>query len=89
MQWFEVENPASKLPKWKCTVGLSGSGAIFVPAAIAGSESNVFLCTYYDGTPSAQHLNHIYVPADWLSREFPETAELCQAICKSICEIIA
>lgn len=87
MRWIEVENPAGKkIPKWKRSAGLSSDGVVFVPAAMTGNESEVFLCAGYDGTPVVQYLNHVYVPADWLAVEFPKTAEVCQIISKSVRE---
>ena len=85
MQWIEFESPAGKkIPKWERSAGLSSDGVVFVPAAMTGNESDVFLCTCYDSTPVVQYLNHIYVPADWLAVEFPKTAEICQIISKSV-----
>lgn len=85
MQWIEAENPAGKkMPKWKRLAALSPEGVVFVPAGMTGNEEEVFMCAGYDGTPVIQYLNHIYVPADWLSAEFPKTAEVCQAISKSV-----
>lgn len=53
---------------------------MFVPAAIAGNEQKVVLCAAYDGTSVAHIHNHAYVPASWLSSEFPDTRELCSII---------
>lgn len=87
MQWFEVENPENKkIPKWKRSVGLSEEGVVFVPAAMTGNESEVFLCAGYDGTTVVQYLNHVYVPAGWLAAEFPKTAEICEIINKKVRE---
>jgi hypothetical protein len=82
MNWFELEQPeGKKLPAWRRTFGVSEEGnEVFVPAAIAGNEQKVFLCVNYDGTPFAHVHNHVYVPAIWLSKEFPDTKELCNII---------
>jgi len=82
MNWFEQEQPeGKKIPKWMRTFGVSENGGeVFVPAAIAGNEQKIFLCVAYDGTPSAQNHKHLYVPASWLSKEFPDTKELCDLI---------
>ncbi len=85
MQWIEVDNlPGKNIPKWRRSVGLSSDGVVFVPAAMGGNESEVFLCAGYDGTQVVQYLNHVYVPADWLAAEFKATAEACKIISKSV-----
>lgn len=90
MQWIEVENSeGKKISKWKRSVGLSNEGVVFVPAAMTGNESDVFLCAGYDGTSVVQYLNHIYVPADWLAAEFPKTAEICKIISDKVREIFS
>lgn len=79
MKWIEYEqNDGKHIPAWMRTLGVSEeTGEVFVPAAMAGNEQNVLLCTAYDGTIVASNHNHVYVPASWLSREFPDTKELC------------
>lgn len=78
MKWIEYQQPDGKrIPAWKRTLGISEeTGEVFVPAAMAG-EQNVLLCASYDGTAVATNHSHLYVPASWLSREFPDTKELC------------
>ncbi|WP_440985135.1 hypothetical protein ACQHIH_18580 [Xanthomonas sontii] len=78
MKWIEYKQQDGKLiPAWKRTLGVSEeTGEVFVPAAMAG-EQDVLLCAAYDGTTVASNHNHVYVPASWLSREFPDTKELC------------
>jgi len=83
--WYAAPNAGSqKIPEWFRSAGITENGKIFVPAAIAGDESEVALCLLYDGTESYTHLNHIYVPADWMVREFPNTQELCEKISSSV-----
>ncbi len=90
IEWIEVENSTNKkIPRWQRTTGLSSDGVVFVPAALAGNEREAFLCAGYDGTPVATHLDHFYVPADWLAAEFPKTADLCHTISKSVREFAA
>lgn len=90
MQWFEVDNSTDEnIPRWARTSGISRDGVVFVPAAMAGNEKEVFLSTTYDNTPAATHLDHFYVPADWLAAAFPEKAELCQIISKAVREFAA
>lgn len=81
MIWLETENPSGKkMPKWIRSLGISDDGVVFVPAAIGGNEQNVFLCTAYDGASAATYRNHVFVPSTWLSKEFPDTRELCEVM---------
>lgn len=59
-------------PKWLRTIGVDDKGALYVPAVVSGrSEQEVMLCANYDGIPIAVLEKHLFVPADWLKREFP------------------
>lgn len=80
MFWIEMEQPeGKKLPKWVRSCGISNDGmTVFVPAAIAGNEEEVMLCTLYDSTPSISYLKHTYVPSSWLAVEYPKTQELVE-----------
>ena len=82
MDWIEFEQPSGKkIPRWKRTLGFDKStGEVFVPAAIAGNEQNVLLCALYDGTRAAEFHKHMYFPANWVAKEFPKTAEICNAM---------
>lgn len=61
---------------------MSEDGIVFVPAAMAGDETelNVMLCASGDGQSTATHLDHHFVPSDWLKREFPKYFELIEII---------
>lgn len=80
MIWLETETPSGKkkLPRWVRSMGISDDGVVFVPAAMAGNEQAVFLCTAYDGTASVTYLNHVFVSSTWLAKEYPDTRELCE-----------
>jgi len=83
INWFAVSNPDGKrFPEWRRSFGVSGGGTIFVPAAMAGDETeiNVMLCACGDGQSTAVHLDHHFVPSDWLKREFPKNLELIEII---------
>lgn len=62
--------------------GVSESGTLFVPAAIAGDETemSVMLCACGDGQSTAVHLDHHFVSSDWLKREFPKHSEQIELI---------
>lgn len=50
--------------------------------SLAGDETemNVMLCACADGQGTAVHLDHHYVPSDWLKNEFPKPSELIEII---------
>ncbi|RUO42630.1 hypothetical protein [Idiomarina aquatica] len=90
MFWIEMEKPeGTRMPKWQRSAAISDEGIVFVPAAIAGNEQEVFLCANFDGTPITNYLKHLFVPAKWLSKEFPETKEVCDIISSKVKEIHA
>lgn len=81
--WFCISNPDGKrFPEWRRSFGVSDGGMVFVPAAMAGDETemNVMLCASGDGQSTAVHLDHHFVPSDWLKREFPKHFELIEMI---------
>jgi hypothetical protein len=49
-------------------------GQVFIPAGVFMSERVAVLTLGYDGTPAYVEEDHVYVPADWLAREFPADA---------------
>ncbi|KPW65687.1 Uncharacterized protein ALO82_02266 [Pseudomonas syringae pv. broussonetiae] len=83
IHWFCVSNPDGKrFPEWRRSFGVSDVGVVFVPAAMSGEETemNVMLCACGDGQSTAVHLDHHFVPSDWLKREFPKHFELIEII---------
>jgi len=87
MQWIETENNTGKRwPKWQRTAAISDDGVVFVPGGMLGNESEVLLCAGYDGVPMAIHLKHLYVPAQWMAKEFPKSAEVCELIERKVKE---
>ncbi|MBX8547381.1 hypothetical protein K5D53_22395 [Pseudomonas cichorii] len=83
IRWFAASNPDGKrFPEWRRSFGVDEAGIVFVPAAMAGDETemNVMLCASSEGQSTAVHLDHHYVPSGWLKREFPKHAELIEMI---------
>ena len=83
IHWYCVSNPDGKrFPEWRRSFGVSDVGVVIVPAAMAGDETemNVMLCACGDGQSTAVHLDHHFVPSDWLKREFPKYFELIEII---------
>ncbi|MDT4861275.1 hypothetical protein FQZ97_958750 [compost metagenome] len=88
IEWFEFPNqPGKNVPQWHRTSGIAADGTVFVPSVVAGvpgGEAEVMLCIAYDSTPSARHLGHLYVPADWVAKEFPGQAHVCTHISEAV-----
>ena len=83
IHWFAVSNSEHKrFPEWRRSFGISDNGVVFVPAAMAGddSELNVMLCAAAEGQSTLVHLDHHFVPSGWLKREFPKHSELIEII---------
>lgn len=80
------EDMKAKLPEWARSVLRHDDGTLFLPAVLGASEMEVLLCAGYDGTPVAQHKDHLFVPMDWLAREFPSDVldSVCQKVKRSI-----
>jgi len=76
--WHLMKSPES-YPKWKRTFGVLDERTVFLPAIIAGNEQAVLLSAGFDGVEVAQEFGHLYVPTEWMAREFPSTAEICAA----------
>jgi len=81
LKWVAVENqPGFNEPEWKRSAALADDGRVFVPAIIAGDEKYILLCASHDAESIIFDSNHVFVPSDWLAREFTDTAELCKQI---------
>ncbi len=83
VHWFAVPNPEHKrFPEWRRSFGISDEGNVFVPAAMAGddTEMHVMLCAAAEGQATAVHLDHHFVPSGWLKREFSKHFELIEII---------
>lgn len=83
IHWFSVSNTEHKrYPEWRRSFGVSDDGIVFVPAAMSGDDSEhlVMLCAAGDGQPTAVHLDHHFVPSEWLKQEFPKHSELIEIL---------
>lgn len=83
MQWFAVSNlDGKRIPEWRRSFGISEAGSVFVPAAMAGTETemNVMLCAMADRQATAVHLEHHFVPSYWLKSVFPKHSDLIEII---------
>lgn len=83
IQWFSVSNlDGKRIPEWRRSFGIGDNGKVFVPAAMAGDETemNVMLCALADTQGTALHLEHHFVPSDWLKNVYPKHSELIEII---------
>lgn len=90
-QWLINNHPTNKrfnkLAKWMRSVFVGDDGSIWVPSVIAGSEGSemvVVLCAIQDNVPVLRSQKHLYVPIDWMEKEFKSTKDTCQSIRRSI-----
>jgi hypothetical protein len=77
MQEFVLEGKGSEvLDQWLRTSFIDDQGTVYLPCGIMSDESQALLCLAYDGVSYVQHLRHIYAPAWWLKKEYPQCAFL-------------
>ena len=81
--WYQF-TPIPKPKRWRewmGQIGVCNDGTVFIPAATTGKgDMEVLLCAGFDGTPIVKDKRHLLVPADWVKREFPQSAELVDKI---------
>ena len=72
--WCVADTPAGQpvMPEWLRSAAMDQKGRIYVPAAIGGNENIVFFKVAYDGVPVVTSDDHLYVPIDWLIKEYPK-----------------
>lgn len=76
MRWyvFEEDGNASEpgMPGWVRTAGRDRQGRAYAPGALTGESENQMLARIIrDRIPSLLQEGHLYVPLDWLLREWP------------------
>lgn len=81
MKWCCVSNPkGGREPEWKRSAALADDGVVFAPAIITGNEMVAFLAASWDGTPVVMNDDHLYLPVQWIAREYPDVADVCAEI---------
>lgn len=90
--WLVNENPEprfARLPKWQRSAGVADDGAVYVPAIMAASETEVFLCAGFDGADLLRdERGHLFARSDWMVREFPDTAQACRSIERRVAQYL-
>lgn len=56
--------------------GISKSGEVFLPAALAGDSAAVLMRAGYKLVSVIQHEGNVYIPLSWAKQEFPRAMEL-------------
>jgi hypothetical protein len=80
MTWIVTDRPAL-IPQWQRSAAVDSDGTVFVPAVIAGNEMAVLMAAGWDGNvPAVMDDGHVYLPAQWIAKEYPDTAEVCHLI---------
>jgi myo-inositol-hexaphosphate 3-phosphohydrolase len=90
MEVFRVENVRGKksIPSWARIAIVSDDDVLFVTPAVADiSEMTALLCAGWDGTPVINYNEHIYVPADWMKREYPRCVDLVDKISARVAKV--
>jgi hypothetical protein len=82
MNWYVLEkNTNFNLPEWSRTFGIDEGGLLYVPAAVTLiPEDEVLKRLDADpnaNIPMAQYNDHFYMPGNWLSKEYPQIADIC------------
>lgn len=75
--WMTVRQATKhRSPKWLRTAAVTDDDQVFLPADIAGDARMVMLAAAWDGNVSMLiHLQHVYLPATWLAKEYPSISE--------------
>lgn len=83
MKWYVLEkNDNFNLPEWYRTFGIDNDGLLYIPAAVTQYPEDEVLERLDADTnsdiPMAQYNDHFYMLSTWLSKTYPQTADLCQ-----------
>ncbi len=81
VRWCVTEAmPEMKLEEWARSAAIGDDGTVYVPAAIADHEAAVMLCAMWSAEYILIDDDHLYVSSDWMAREYPNLAALCELI---------
>lgn len=70
---------------WMGQIGVMDDGTVFIPAVYTGAgDMAVVLCASFDGVPTVTEDGHVYVPADWVKREYPQNADVVDKILRHV-----
>lgn len=90
LRWCAVPNPPGhRKPEWFRSAALAEDGTVYAPAVVAGNELAVTMAATYDGVSALVSDHHVYLPTDWLAREYPVVADICEKIAQKTREHFA
>ncbi len=71
---FQIISMKSATMPWRNTVFLDEDGEVYMPAEVFGDEFIMALCLIHDCKRQLAYEGHIYAPASWLAKEYPDLA---------------
>ena len=80
--WFTSSNaPGNDLPEWVRSAGVDEDGRVYVPAVLAGGETEVYLSASAAQEPVIIDAgDHLFFRAEWMKRAYPKTARTIKII---------
>ena len=66
------EGLAKGKPRWVKRSFVADDGTVFMPAALGGDETRMFLLACFDSVPFIKDSGHLYLPLDWLEKTAPD-----------------
>lgn len=82
-----VEFSAEDVPRWKrsaCVVG----NKVFVAAGLFGDERVQMMKILFDGGEVIQSDGHLYIPVNWVVKEYPEAKASVSAAAKKAIALV-
>lgn len=67
-------------PDWLRSAAMDDAGTVFAPAAMLGNEDAALLMAGFDGMTLIVDDGHAYLPIDWIARERPDLADVCELV---------
>jgi hypothetical protein len=77
LRWVMVTGEA---PDWARSAVIDADGVVYVPAAIGGNEDNVLICAVWENVTSIYSDGHLYLPSEWMAREYPDMADIVRLV---------
>jgi hypothetical protein len=76
LKWYtkEIKDAKGKMiPKWARSIAVSDDEQVFIPAIMAATQLEVWLCATHDGAECLFDHGHLYVDATWVEKTYPLT----------------
>jgi hypothetical protein len=79
---IEVESNLAK--KWQRTAFIADNGHVFLPCGLFGNESMMLPVLLTCSARQVRFRKHVYAPAAWLEKEYPEHAQSIRTIAEKV-----